>query len=75
MKDTIQEALDTYKTNDGQAIDNTEFTINDQLFIDTLLMIIRGSTIQFSSSYKRKNTEKTRSRYKEIRRSNKFELK
>ena len=58
VKDTIQEVKDTYKTNDEQASYNTEFSINDQLFLETLLMIIRGNTIQLSSFNKRKNTEK-----------------
>ena len=58
MKDTIQEVIDTYKTNDEQAINNLEFTINDQLFLETLLMIIRGTTIQFSSFNKRKKIQK-----------------
>ena len=58
VKDTIQEVIDTYKTNDEQDISNIEFTINDQLFLETLLMIIRGNTIQFSSFNKKKNTEK-----------------
>ena len=58
MKDTIQEVIDTYKTNDEQDISNIEFTINNQLFLETLLMIIRGNTIQFSSFNKKKNTEK-----------------
>ena len=58
VKDTIQEVIDTYKTNDEHAINNIEFSINDQLFLETLLMIIRGNTIQFSSFNKRKNTEK-----------------
>ena len=36
MKDTIQEVIDTYKTNDEQDISNIEFSINDQLFLETL---------------------------------------
>ena len=58
VKDTIQEVIDTYKTNDEHAINNIEFSINDKIFLETLLMIIRGNTIQFSSFNKRKNTEK-----------------
>ena len=58
MKDTIQEVINTYKTNDEQDMSNIEFTINDQLFLETLLMIIRGNTFQFSSLNKKKNTEK-----------------
>ena len=51
---------DTYKTNDEQATNNTKFSINDKLFLETLLMIIRGNTIQFSFFNKRKNTEKNK---------------
>ena len=57
-KDTIQKHIDTNKTNDEQDINNRELTINDQLFLETLLMIIRGKTIQFSSFNKKKNIEK-----------------
>ena len=58
VKDTIQEVIDTYKTNDEQDISNIEFTINDQLFLETLLMIIRDNTIQFSSFNKKKIQKK-----------------
>ena len=58
VKDTIQEVIDTYKTNEVQAVNVIEFTINDQIFLETLLMIIRGNTIQFSYFIKRTNTEK-----------------
>ena len=78
VKDTIQEVIDTYKTNDEHAINNVGFSINDQLFLETLLMIIRGNTIQFISFNKRKKYRKRkqiRSSYKEIRRRNKFEHK
>ena len=33
-----------------------QFTINDQLFLETLLMEIRGKTISFSSFTKKRNT-------------------
>ena len=54
VKDTIQEVIDTYKTNDAQVINKIGFSINDQLFLETLLMIIRDNAIQFSSFNKRK---------------------
>ena len=34
-----------------------KFDINDQLFLETMLLIIRGNTIKFSSTRKRKNIE------------------
>ena len=34
-----------------------KFDINDQLFLETMLLIIRRNTIKFSSTRKRKNTE------------------
>ena len=51
----IQEVKATYKTNYEQAINNIEFSINDQLFLETLLMIIRSNAIYFK---KKKVTEK-----------------
>ena len=60
--------IDTYKTNDEQAINTIEFSINDQLFLETLLMIIRGNTIQFSSFHKRK-IQKKKTNQKQIKRN------
>ena len=34
-----------------------KFDINDQLFLETMLLIIRANTIKFSSTRKRKNIE------------------
>ena len=34
-----------------------KFDINDHLFLETMLLIIRGNTIKFSSTRNRKNTE------------------
>ena len=63
VKDTIEEVKDTYKINEhdqnGQNNENQDimFCINDQLFLETLLMIIRGKTIKYSSIKKRKCNE------------------
>ena len=35
-----------------------QFSINDQLFLDTLLMKIRGQTISYSSYNKKQNDKK-----------------
>ena len=55
VKDTTEEVKDTYKINEhdqnGQNNENQDIMIciNDQLFLETLLMIIRGNTIKYSS--------------------------
>ena len=43
-----------------------QFTINDQLFLETLLMEIRGKTISFSSFTKKRNNEKEKNLISEI---------
>ena len=58
VKYTIQETIDTYKTNEKHAINNIEFSINDQLFLETLYMFIRGNTIQVSFLIKGKIQKK-----------------
>ena len=41
--------------------DNLQFTINDQLFLDTLMMELRGKTISYSShKAKTKRSEENR---------------
>ena len=54
-----QYALLIYKIDSIKDIPNNEiqFTINDQLFLETLLMEIRGKSISYSS-YKKKETDK-----------------
>ena len=51
-----QYALPIYKTDSIKYIPNNElqFTINDQLFLETLLMEIRGKSISYSSFKKKK---------------------
>lgn len=62
VKETIDEVKNTYKTNniqDNQTTnENIKFDINDQLFLETLLMIIRGNTIKYSA-FRKKQTYET----------------
>ena len=64
IKKTIEEVKNTYVVNQNidarvnTSNENIEFNINDQLFLETLLMIIRGNTIKYSSIKKRKNKKK-----------------
>ena len=60
VKQTIIEVKDTYKIIDNivNANDNIrnadiEFDINDQLFFEILMMIIRGNTIRYSAQKKK----------------------
>ena len=55
----VQYASPVYKTENIENIpdDIIQFTINDQLFLETLLMEIRGKTISYSS-YKKKERDK-----------------
>ena len=63
IKKTIVEVKNTYVVNQNidervnTSNENIEFNINDQLFLETLLMIIRGNTIKYSSMKKRKKQE------------------
>ena len=45
---------------------NYEFVIDDQLFCDTLLMLIRGETISFSSMKKKQTVEAEKKLEEEI---------
>ena len=58
----LQYSLPVYNTENLQNIPDTEiqFSINDQLFLDTLLMEVRGQTISFSSHRKKQNDKKER---------------
>ena len=60
VKNTISDVKQTYQINNGENnIDNQEqeFSINDQLFLETLLLMIRGSTIKYSSQRKKRRQE------------------
>lgn len=52
-------ALPVYSRNGISTISDSEiqFTINDKLFLETLLMEIRGKTISYSSYIKKRNNE------------------
>ena len=56
-KQVIDEVKRTYAANiePGENIQNQDiiFNINDQLFLETLLMMIRGNTIKYSSIRKK----------------------
>ena len=60
IKNTIDDVTKTYVSNENNLnhgnISNEEiqFHINDQLFLETLLMMIRGNTIKYSSEKKKK---------------------
>ena len=54
--------------NVNEILDNDiVFNINDQLFLETLLMIIRGETIKYSSVKKRKELEEENKLEREIK--------
>ena len=59
----IQYALPVYKAEDIEDVhnDDIQLTINDQLFLETLLMEIRG-TISYAS-YRKKTTIKVKKKY------------
>ena len=59
VKETIEEVKCTYnlKQNNINDNENIKFSINDQLFLETLLMMIRGMTIKYSSTKKRRTIE------------------
>ena len=52
VKATLREIKNRYKINEANINDipdnEIEFNINDQLFLETLLMTIRGNTIKYS---------------------------
>ena len=51
VKDIIEEVKRTYclDPNNINVNENIQFNTNDQLFLETLLMMIRGMTIKYSS--------------------------
>ena len=60
IRNTIDDEKKTYVRNENKLnhgnISNEEiqFNINDQLFLETLLMMIRGNTIKYSSERRNK---------------------
>ena len=75
VKETIKDAKNTYlnrEENVDQNVDNIpdeeiQFNISDQLFLETLLMMIRGDSIKYSSFRKRKKNEEENNLEKEIK--------
>ena len=75
VKETIKDAKNTYlnrEENVNQNVDNIpdeeiQFSISDQLFLETLLMMIRGNSIKYSSFRKRKKNEEENNLEKEIK--------
>ena len=57
MNYTIQEVKDNYKSNEEEDINDITLSVNDKLVLETLIMITRDNTIQFSYFNKRKDTE------------------
>ncbi|MCG7892737.1 MAG: reverse transcriptase domain-containing protein, partial [Candidatus Thiodiazotropha endolucinida] len=55
----IEDVKHTYSLNPNNINENQKkkFNINDQLFLETLLMMIRGMTIKYSSEKKKRSTE------------------
>ena len=71
VKQTINEVKQTYvmNENDLETANNNEnilCKINDQLFLETLLMIIRGNTIKYSSEKKKRLQKEESDLEKEI---------
>ena len=61
VKNTVSEVKQSYLINNGETnIDNQEqeFSINNQLFLETLLLMIRGSTIKYISQRKKQRQKK-----------------
>ena len=50
------------------AYDEIQFNINDQLFLETLLMMIRGNTIKYSSEKKKKRVKEENALEEDIKR-------
>ena len=59
VKDTISDVKQTYATNNNDNLDNqqSEYSINSQLFLETLLLMIRGNTIKYSSFKKKQQQQ------------------
>ena len=49
-------------------LDEIQFNINDQLFLETLLMMIRGNTIKYSSEKKKKRVKEEKALEEDIKR-------
>ena len=70
LKKTINEVKSTYidhNQDTNGSDENIIFDINDQLFLETLLLIIRGKTIQYSSFKRKKSQEEENKLESEIK--------
>ena len=73
IKNTIDDVKKTYISNENNLnhgnISNEEiqFHINDQLFLETLLMMIRGNTIKYSSEKKKKRLKEEKTLEEDIK--------
>ena len=71
IKNTIEDVKKTYVNNGNDvnvASDEIQFIINDQLFLETLLMMIRGNTIKYSSEKKKKRVKEETALEEDIKR-------
>ena len=69
VKDTISDVKQTYATNNNDNLDNqqSEYSINSQLFLETLLLMIRGNTIKYSSFKKKQQQQQEKQLEQEIK--------
>ena len=78
VKDTLQEQKYIYTNNNGNNDENAEFnmnnqfTINYQLFLETLLFSIRGETIKYSSRKKKESLQEEKKLEEEIKNLEEF---
>ena len=56
VKDCIAEVIGQYKTEDNENMLDIKFSIDDQLFWETLKIMLRGKTISYST-FKKKERE------------------
>ena len=74
IRNTNTDVKKTYVSNENNlnhgTISNEEiqFNINDQLFFETLLMMIRGNTIKYSSEKKKKKLKEEKTLEEDIKR-------
>ena len=71
IKNTIEDVKKTYVNNGidvNIANDEIQFNINDQLFLETSLMMIRGNTIKYSSEKKKKRVKEENALEEDIKR-------
>ena len=76
VKETIKDAKNTYLNREENVDQNVnynipdeeiQFNISDQLFLETLLMMIRGNSIKYSCFRNRKKIEEENNLEKEIK--------